>query len=161
MADEGLTQQCKVMLEIKQTKDTGDFETCALLMSQSAPWTILQRGYEKCMQSLEGDFKEVYTVTYNNQFAGFVVLQMVGSFKGYIQTICIKPEHRSKGLGSAVLAFCEERIFKVSRNVFMCVSSFNERAMQLYVKRGYEKVGDLKDFLIKGHSEFLLRKTID
>jgi [ribosomal protein S18]-alanine N-acetyltransferase len=42
----------------------------------------------------------------------------------------------------------------------MCVSSFNKDAARLYYKIGYEKVGDLKDFVIKGQSETLLRKTI-
>jgi len=129
-------------------------------MSRSDPWITLQRNYEKCLLSLQGDFKEKFIVTENKEFAGFVILQMVGSFKGYIQTICIKPEFRNKGIGTAVLKLCEERISGISSNVFMCVSSFNNRAQNLYYSLGYEKVGELKDFIIEGHSEYLLRKII-
>ncbi len=39
-------------------------------------------------------------------------------------------------------------------------SSFNSRAKALYERLGYEMVGELKDYLVKGHSEYLFRKTI-
>jgi len=148
------------MIELTQFKDEQDFRACALLMSRSEPWITLQRNYEKCLQSLHGDFKEKYMVTENNEFAGFVILQIVGSFKGYIQTICIKPEYRNQGIGTTVLKLCEERISKISSNIFMCVSSFNDKAQKLYFSLGYEQVGELKDFIIEGHSEYLLRKII-
>jgi ribosomal protein S18 acetylase RimI-like enzyme len=85
---------------------------------------------------------------------------MTGTIKGYIQSILIKPAYQGKGLGSKLLQFCEERIFQISPNVFMCVSSFNTRAASLYYKLGYERIGVLKNFIIKGQKEVLLRKTI-
>jgi ribosomal protein S18 acetylase RimI-like enzyme len=39
------------------------------------------------------------------------------------------------------------------------VSSFNEGARRLYQRHGYEVVGELTDYIVKGHSEILLRKT--
>jgi ribosomal protein S18 acetylase RimI-like enzyme len=45
-------------------------------------------------------------------------------------------------------------------NVFMCVSSFNIEAKRLYIRLGYEVVGELRDYIVAGHSEILLRKTI-
>jgi len=44
--------------------------------------------------------------------------------------------------------------------MFICVSSFNPGAQRFYRNLGYEVVGELKDFLVNGHSEILLRKTI-
>jgi ribosomal-protein-alanine N-acetyltransferase len=147
------------MIELKLTTEEHDFKECALLMSQSEPWITLSRNYESCIESLQGDFKEIYIVTDSGKFIGFVILQMVGSFKGYIQTLCIKPEYRNKGIGTMVLKFCEERIFKVSPNVFICVSSFNKKAENLYLRLGYKKIGELQNFAAMGYSEFLLRKT--
>jgi RimJ/RimL family protein N-acetyltransferase len=40
------------------------------------------------------------------------------------------------------------------------VSSFNERARALYTRLGYETVGELRDYIVRGHSEWLLRKSI-
>ena len=91
---------------------------------------------------------------------GFIVLQMAGVFKGYIQSICVVPKLRDSGLGTALIEFAEERIFSISPNAFMLVSAFNENAARLYLKLGYEKVGTLKNFVVDGLDEFLLRKTI-
>jgi ribosomal protein S18 acetylase RimI-like enzyme len=58
------------------------------------------------------------------------------------------------------MAFAEKRILNVTPNVFICVSSFNPNAKRLYERLGYQVVGELKDYLVSGHSEILLRKTI-
>jgi ribosomal-protein-alanine N-acetyltransferase len=58
------------------------------------------------------------------------------------------------------MAFAEERIFSETPNVFICVSSFNKFTQRFYERLGYEVVGELKDYIISGHSEILLRKTI-
>jgi ribosomal protein S18 acetylase RimI-like enzyme len=84
---------------------------------------------------------------------------MVGAFVGYIQTVLVAPDRRGQGIGSALLAFAEHRILQVSPNVFMCVSSFNHQARQLYSRLGYHIVGELSDYIVAGHSEILLRKT--
>jgi len=127
-------------------------------MSQSEPFTTLKFNYEKCKLAVRGDYKEVYLATVENEFAGFVVLQFYGLLRGYIQTICVEPAFRSKGIGTALLKFSEEKILKLHPNVFMCVTSFNHRAQKLYYSLGYEKVGELKDHIIKGADEYILRK---
>jgi len=45
-------------------------------------------------------------------------------------------------------------------NIFTRVSSFNKRAQDLYRRLGYRAVGGLKDYIVAGRSEILLRKTI-
>lgn len=147
-------------MKIKLTTDTSILDQCALLMSESEPWLTLQRDLKSCKDAMRGDHKEVYVGTDNSELVGFAVLQVTGTFKGYIQSILIRPGHRDKGWGSTLLKFCEERIFQLSPNVFMCVSEFNTEAARLYHKLGYVKVGDLKDFIVKGQSELLLRKSI-
>ena len=73
-----------------------------------------------------------------NGLAGFLILCMTGAFVGYIQTICIDPRCRGQGLGSRLVEFAEQRILRVSPNIFMCVSSFNEDARRLYERLGYQ-----------------------
>ena len=69
------------------------------------------------------------------------------------------PERRKQGIGSKLMAFAEERIFREAPNVFLCVSSFNKEAQRFYIRLGYEQIGELKDYVVKGHSELLMRKT--
>jgi ribosomal-protein-alanine N-acetyltransferase len=146
-------------MKIELTTDEKILDDCALLMSKSEPWLTLKRDMKSCKYAMRGHNKEVYIATDNSELFGFVVLQIEGTFKGYIQSILIKASHRNRGFGSTFLKFCEERIFQISPNVFMCVSSFNTEAARLYHKLGYIKVGDLTDFVVKGQSETLLRKT--
>lgn len=85
---------------------------------------------------------------------------MTGAFVGYIKTVAVTPTMRGRQVGSRLIQFAEERIFAETPNVFLCVSSFNGEAQKLYKRLGYEVVGELKDFIVRGHSEILLRKTI-
>jgi|SRR6267154_127409 len=146
--------------KIEPTSAENLLDRCALLMSQSEPWITLNRELEHCKEAMRGDYKEVYVATEDGRLYGFIVLQMAGVFKGYIQSIFVTPEARGAGLGSALIQFAEERIFSVSPNVFMLVSAFNDRAAQLYLRLGYEKIGTLRNFVIEGYDELLLRKTI-
>ena len=57
------------------------------------------------------------------------------------------------------MAFIEKEIFSTCANLFLCVSSFNEHSQRFYLKLGYEKIGILKDYLVEGHDEILMRKT--
>jgi len=58
------------------------------------------------------------------------------------------------------MPFVERRVFRERPNVFLCVSDFNKGARRFYEKLGYETVGELRDYIIKGRSEILLRKTV-
>jgi ribosomal protein S18 acetylase RimI-like enzyme len=91
---------------------------------------------------------------------GFLILRMDGAFSGYVQTVGIAPDWRNKGIGTRLVEFAEERIFSERPNVFMCVSSFNQDAMRLYERLGYTVIGEIKNFIVSGHSEILMRKTI-
>src|SRR5713101_339324 len=133
---------------------------CARMMAGSEPWVTLGRGYEESLALLQDATREVYGAFEGDRALGFVILNMSGAFVGYIQTICVGEGDRSRGIGTRLMRFAEERIFRESPNVFLCVSSFNPRAKALYERLGYVRVGDLKDYLAPGHSETMFRKTI-
>ena len=91
--------------------------------------------------------------------AAFVLLDLRGPLAGYIQTICVRPDQRGRGLGAALIGWAEQRILLQSPNVFLCVSSFNVSARRLYERLGYEVVGCFRSYVIREHDELLLRKT--
>jgi hypothetical protein len=74
--------------------------------------------------------------------------------------VALGADWRGRGLGTALIAFAERRILREVPNVFLCVSSFNTRARTLYLRLGYEVVGELRDYIVRGHSEWLLRKSV-
>lgn len=145
---------------ISLTNDSGKFGVCALMMSLSDPWITLGIDYDACLGAFDGPCKEVNVLEKGKEIAGFVILQVGGTFSGYIQTICIRAKNRGEGLGKGLLKFCEDRIHKISPNIFICVSAFNKGAIKLYYECGFKRVGVLKDFVEEGFDELLLRKTI-
>lgn len=145
---------------VELTANPDDFAVCARMMSVTDPWITLGLGYADCLKAFDGSFKEVFLLKKSGEIIGFVIMQTRGTFKGYIQTICIDTAYRGGGYGTRILQFCQDRILKYSPNIFICVSSFNRGAIQLYTKFGFELVGELKDFVKQGYTELLMRKTV-
>lgn len=145
---------------IHQTTDPQKIAVCVLMMSNSDPWITLEMNYDLCLKAFEGLWREIYVVENEKEIAGFVIIQVCGTFSGYIQTICISEAHKGQGIGTKLLQFCEERILKISPNIFICVSSFNKGAIKLYYEFGFKLVGELDNFVKEGFTELLLRKTV-
>jgi ribosomal protein S18 acetylase RimI-like enzyme len=141
---------------------SGDAEAaaCARIMATSEPWLTLGRGLAASLAVVRDPTREVYVAASGGEVIGFLILNMRGAFVGYIQTVALREDWRGRGLGSQLIALAEERIFREAPNVFICVSSFNHRARALYERLGYQVVGELKDYIVRGQSEWLLRKTI-
>jgi ribosomal protein S18 acetylase RimI-like enzyme len=147
-------------VKIRKLKNAEEAKVCARLMANSEPWITLRRTYDQCIKILSDPTKEIYIAVIENKIVGFIIFLMRGPLVGYIQTIAVKPELRNKGIGTKLLKFAEDKIFHRTSNVFMCVSSFNKKAQKLYQRLGYEVIGELKDYIVPGHSEILIRKTI-
>lgn len=129
-------------------------------MASSEPWLTLGRGRADALKLLRNRHKQCFIIRCDGERAGFLVLDLNGPLGGYIQTIGVAPEMRGRGIGTAALRWAEAYIFKEHRNVLMCVSSFNRGAHRLYKRLGYETVGCLRDYVVAGHDEILLRKTL-
>ena len=149
-------------VSIKRLASEEQARACARIMATSEPWITLGRDFDASVTLLRDASREVYVASSmdGGAVAGFVILNMRGAFAGYIQTIAVHEDWRGRGLGSRLMEFAEARIFRESPNVFICVSSFNTRARALYERLGYEVIGELRDYIAKGYSEWLLRKSI-
>ena len=137
-----------------------DVEGCARWLTTSEPWITLGFDQTKSEWALrrEGLEKWVAVDEFDTPM-GIALLNFGGPFIGYLQILCVAPEQRGKGVGSALLGFVEERVFARHPNLFLCVSDFNEGAQKLYRQCGFEQVGRLENFLVTGHAELLFRKT--
>lgn len=142
-----------------QPLGAGEAEACARMMATSEPWLTLGRSFETSLAIVTNAAKEVWVVPGDEGPRAFVILDLHGAFTGYVQTICVRADARGQGLGTRLLSWAEERIFRESPNVFLCVSSFNDRARRLYERLGYAVVGTLDDYIVRGHGEVLMRKT--
>jgi [ribosomal protein S18]-alanine N-acetyltransferase len=134
-------------------------EQCARMAVEEDPWVRFGTSYEASLRRMQDTSKEICVAESNKQVIGFVIVNMQGAFIGYIQTICVAAEQRGRGVGTKLIEWSEDRIFRDSPNVFICVSSFNQNARRLYERLGYSVIGELEDYIVRGHSELLLRKS--
>ncbi len=148
------------MIDIRVFDSAGDAEWAANVMTESEPWITLHTGYARSLALLSDPKRERYLAQRGGEPAGFLVISMQGAFVGYVQLLGVAAAFRGQGIGRALIAYAEQRIFRETPNVFICVSDFNRDAQRFYAKMGYRKVGELPDFVVSGHSEYLLRKTI-
>jgi len=137
-----------------------DYEWCARMMASTEPWITLGRNLAECHQALVRSGSEVFVARDKERPGGFILLASYGlAGSPYIASIAVAPEVRGQGFGSRLLRFAEEH-FAGREHLFLLVSSFNRRAQNLYRRHGYEFVGELKDYVVVGHSELILHKRL-
>lgn len=146
-------------LTIRPLNSDPERQECARIMNSTQPWITLGRTFEESLALFNDPLKESYGAFLKNELAGFLILDLNGPFRGYIQSVCFMEPFRNDGIGRKLIRFAEKRIFDLSPNVFICVSDFNPHAQKLYRELGYKIVGELVDYIIPGHSEILMRKT--
>lgn len=139
-----------------------DYEWCAQLMASIDPWITLRRDLEGCRAVLTRPGTELFVARSEvaNPPLGFLLLAPHGlAGSPYIASIGVTPAAQGQKVGSQLMAFAEQRC-QGRGHLFLLVSSFNHRAQQFYRAHGYEFIGELKDYIVPGHSELLLHKRL-
>jgi ribosomal protein S18 acetylase RimI-like enzyme len=131
------------------------------LLADSDPWKRL--GYQAHdWDSYFTPFpqgRDSYVVVRNGGVAGIAVVRQKFLLGDYIELLAVADWARGKGLGGQLLAHVEVAVFTRAKNLFACVSDFNDQARHFYNKQGYQEIGPMPNFLIPGSAEILLRKT--
>ena len=139
-----------------------DYAWCAGLMASSEPWTTLGRDLAACRDVLTRPGADLFIArkAENGAPLGFILVAPYGlAGSPYIASIAVAVEMRGQGIGGELLRFVECRV--VARgHLFLLVSSFNHKAQRLYVRQGYECVGELKNYGIAGQSELIFHKGL-
>jgi len=131
------------------------------LLADSDPWKTL--GYQA--SDWASYFtplplgRDSYVAEQNGKVAGIAVVRRKFLLGDYLELLGVADWARSRGLGGRMLAYVEAAVFARTKNLFACVSDFNEQARAFYKKQGYQEIGPMPNFLIPGSAEILLRKT--
>ena len=93
---------------------------------------------------------------------GFVVYALRGTFvhSGYVRSVAVAPDAQHRGVGAGLMDAAEAAIFTQGPNVFLLVSTWNAGAQRFYEPRGYHRIGELTDYLRRGITEVVYRKTL-
>ena len=83
------------------------------------------------------------------------------SSEGKIASIAVLRRHRGKGVGAKLLEGCEHEFRSQDlRRYSLEVETENEPAISLYLSRGYEAKGIIKDFYSVGRDAYCMEKRI-
>lgn len=145
---------------ITRAETPRDYERCARLLSENEPWLSLGRGYEYSLKKVQLPDAEIYVARAGDEVAGMLMLEMHSTLSALVRSLCVDGTFRSCGVGAQLLAHAESRVFAQAANVFIFCSSANPRAQSFYERHGYTVVGELKNYIVAGQDERLLRKTI-
>lgn len=142
--------------------DPDDRNAVVHLLGESDPWSTL--GYTKddwnCIFCPTPQGRDCYVALLEGAVAGVAIVKKKFLLGDYLELLGVAVWARQKGIGGHLLQHIEELVFKRTKNLFVCVSDFNELARVFYKKHGYQEIGPMPNFLIPGSSEILLRKTI-
>ena len=147
-------------LTIRLMKPDDRTAVIAVLLN-SDPWTRLgygQTDWDRYFTPLPAG-RDTYVAEKNGTIAGIAVLRQHFLLGDYLELFAVEQTTRGKGLGERLLTHIESLVFAREKNLFVCVSDFNESARRFYKKHGYQEIGQLPNLLIQGCAEVLLRKT--
>lgn len=138
-----------------------DCDTVVELLADSDPWKRL--GY----QATDWDSyftpvpqgRDCYVVEQDGRVAGVAIVRQKFLLGDYLELFGVADWARGKGLGGRLLVHVEALVFARAKNLFVCVSDFNDQGRHFYEKQGYQEIGPMPNFLIPGSAEILLRKT--
>src|SRR4030042_3406896 len=99
-------------LVIRPLETREEAEACARMLAETEPWITLRRDYDACLRVVLDETRERYVAYRGDRLAGLLILNLKGGFVGYIQTVCAAPEFRGTGVGTALVTFAEERVFR-------------------------------------------------
>jgi [ribosomal protein S18]-alanine N-acetyltransferase len=136
-------------------------DLAALLLAASEPWITLRITEDQCRKNCHDPEFLLYMAYKNDKPAGIIILDPRGvAGSPYIKSIAVYPEFRGQGIGTMLLSFAEDLFRDNARHIFICVSSFNRRARNLYERSGFQAVGEFKDYIIEEASEILMHKKL-
>lgn len=103
--------------------------------------------------------RDSYVVEIDGRVASIAIVRQKFLAGDYLELLGVADWARKQGIGVRLLNHIEQLVFARAKNLFACVSDFNEPARAFYKKQGYQEIGPMPNFLIPGSSEILLRKT--
>ena len=93
--------------------------------------------------------------------AGIIAVRSPWLRGPYLQVLALLPPHQGQGFGKHLLDWFERQATGNSRWIWLCYSSFNRRAGAFYAREGFEEVTLLRDLMLDGGDEVLMRKRIN
>jgi ribosomal protein S18 acetylase RimI-like enzyme len=125
------------------------------------PWSVMNYPADKLAAFLGSPDGGVarYVVSVVGKEAGVVSVRHPWLKGPYLELLALLPEAQSHGIGSSIMTWFESAALQHrARNLWVCASSFNARALRFYERHGFARAATLPGLVADGYDEILLRK---
>jgi GNAT superfamily N-acetyltransferase len=124
------------------------------------PWSVVNYPADALARSLaSSDGARRYRIEAQGATAGVISVRSPWLKGPYLEILAILTQFQGRGIGTSLLAwFEEEALRQAARNLWVCASSFNTRALQFYARHGFQPAATLPGLVVSGYDEILLRK---
>jgi ribosomal protein S18 acetylase RimI-like enzyme len=138
-------------------------DACAGLAEAVAaipPWSVMQYPAEAMARYLASDDgASRYRIELGGETAGAVAVRYPWLKGPYLELLAVLPPAQGRGIGATVLDWFEREGSRLgARNLWVCASSFNRRALRFYERHGFKPAATLPGLVADGYDEILLRK---
>ena len=133
-------------------------------MSQIEPWTRLgyNEGQLRDALAMHGPDAKAYEARVAGVAQGVVTYRDGWLFGPYIRLLAVLPPAQGHGLGRRLIdQVVDDSRARGARNIWVCASAFNARALAFYESYGFAAVGTLDGLVVADEAEVLLRLRLD
>lgn len=141
--------------------DLGSCAALAAAIVAMEPWAVMNYPADRLAAFLaSADSGAVrYVVSVNRKEAGVVSVCHPWLKGPYLELLALLPVAQNQGIGSSIMAWFETAALQHgARNLWVCASSFNARALRFYERHGFASAAALPGLVADGYDEILLRK---
>jgi len=144
---------------------SADLPACVQILTQNDLWQkygiTTQSAHKMLSEALSGN-AVLLTARVDGQPAGFAWLAPRGAWErsSYLRLIGVLPACQRMGIGLALLRAVEEQALQSGSDLFLLVTDSNLAAQRFYKRCGYQQVGALPDYVVKGITELIFYKRL-
>ncbi|MPM28782.1 dTDP-fucosamine acetyltransferase [bioreactor metagenome] len=136
----------------------------AEIVAENRVFQRYQYNPQKIIHMLETayDAKDILlTALENGKVRGFVWMQEQAVFgmSAYVKLIAVDYQHHQRGIGQLLMTAVESIAQKNGPNLFVLTSMDNLIAQKFYLRLGYESIGVIRNYVLPGVDELMMRKT--
>lgn len=121
---------------------------------------IVREGMTAFNERILGERDKVFSIFLKNDLGKVVggLQAFLGTEAVYIEVLWVESDLQKQGYGTRLLNALEQEAIK-SGCKFITVDSYDFQAKEFYLKRGYERIGELRNYWL-GHSKIFLKKNL-
>ena len=127
------------------------------------PWSVIGWPAERMTLGLKRQLPSVkrFEVLADGSCAGIIVIQDPFLLGPYLQLLAVLPGFQGRKLGLRLLQWMEAEARRAeTRQLWVCVSTFNTRAQAFYQRFGFEAVAVLDKLVSDSSDEIFMRKRL-